>query len=297
MNGLLLIFYAISISVSCLTLGLSIGNRIFHGARWCRWYIVFQACIFATVLLGFFNLVSQSFFGEKLMTVFDYIFRIMQHSTIAFIVVLLPYFLKWLLGKEWHTSQRVAFFTFGICYFASGLVAVLVRDNVYAQMIQTPVFILVCCYCIFVLGKNLGMIQDKHSRSTCAAIVIVTICLIPVGVLSLIFVYVEAFSYPTYVLAISIITMVYFFNRFSVDSSRLHKKISVSEDDLNKFKITDRELAVVQQVCNGLTNKEIAAKLNISVNTVNNHLANIFEKTGVRSRVDLMRMLKIGLWD
>ena len=42
----------------------------------------------------------------------------------------------------------------------------------------------------------------------------------------------------------------------------------------------------------GLLNKQIAAQLGISANTVNNHVANIFSKTKVRSRIDLLNLLK-----
>ncbi|MBO4716591.1 MAG: response regulator transcription factor, partial [Spirochaetales bacterium] len=52
----------------------------------------------------------------------------------------------------------------------------------------------------------------------------------------------------------------------------------------------------VQLICEGYTNKEIAQELSISVNTVNNHVANIFSKMGVRSRIDLLKALKEGPW-
>ena len=52
----------------------------------------------------------------------------------------------------------------------------------------------------------------------------------------------------------------------------------------------------MQLICEGLTNKEIAQELNISVNTVNNHVANIFSKMDVRSRIDLLKALKEGPW-
>ena len=58
-----------------------------------------------------------------------------------------------------------------------------------------------------------------------------------------------------------------------------------------RFHITEREYSVVKLIKDGLTNKEIAAKLDISVNTVNNHVANIFAKTKVRSRIDLLNVL------
>ena len=53
---------------------------------------------------------------------------------------------------------------------------------------------------------------------------------------------------------------------------------------------------MILQIKNGLTNKEIAYNLNISVNTVNNHIANIFSKTGVRSRIDLLNLLQEASW-
>jgi len=65
-------------------------------------------------------------------------------------------------------------------------------------------------------------------------------------------------------------------------------------ESLSKYKISEREFSVVQLIGEGLTNKEIAYKLGISVNTVNNHVANIFEKMEVKSRIDLLNLLKEG---
>ena len=44
------------------------------------------------------------------------------------------------------------------------------------------------------------------------------------------------------------------------------------------------------------SDKEIASELDISVNTVNNHIANIFAKTEVRSRIDLLNLLQEASW-
>jgi HD-GYP domain-containing protein (c-di-GMP phosphodiesterase class II) len=48
--------------------------------------------------------------------------------------------------------------------------------------------------------------------------------------------------------------------------------------------LTDREVEVLRLVARGLTNKEVAAALDISVKTAGNHLQNIFEKIGVTTR-------------
>lgn len=51
------------------------------------------------------------------------------------------------------------------------------------------------------------------------------------------------------------------------------------------FGLTTRELQVLQLLCNGLRNAEIAERLHRSVRTVDHHLAAVFAKLGVDSRV------------
>jgi len=52
-------------------------------------------------------------------------------------------------------------------------------------------------------------------------------------------------------------------------------------------RLTPREREIVQHVCRGLKNKEIAASLAITPGTVKVHLMHIFEKTGVKDRFEL----------
>lgn len=49
---------------------------------------------------------------------------------------------------------------------------------------------------------------------------------------------------------------------------------------------SDRELEVLKLAAKGMSNKEIAAELSLSVRTVQSHLANIFDKLGVNSRTE-----------
>src|SRR5215470_5666703 len=53
--------------------------------------------------------------------------------------------------------------------------------------------------------------------------------------------------------------------------------------------LTAAELAVAEQVAQGLTNREAAAHLYLSPHTIDFHLRQVFRKLDVRSRVELTR--------
>jgi two-component system nitrate/nitrite response regulator NarL len=55
----------------------------------------------------------------------------------------------------------------------------------------------------------------------------------------------------------------------------------------NQYSLTQREFQIVQATSEGMTNKEIASALDISEFTVKHHLAKIFDKLGVYSRLEL----------
>ncbi len=52
--------------------------------------------------------------------------------------------------------------------------------------------------------------------------------------------------------------------------------------------LSAREMEIIELVAGGLTNQEIAEKLTISKRTVDNHVSNMFTKTGSKNRVALL---------
>ena len=63
----------------------------------------------------------------------------------------------------------------------------------------------------------------------------------------------------------------------------LTSKTGSSDNSIASHELTKRETAVLVEVAKGLQNKEIAAKLNVSVFTVTTHRKNIVRKTGIKS--------------
>jgi len=64
---------------------------------------------------------------------------------------------------------------------------------------------------------------------------------------------------------------------------------STGEDPLAK--LSTRELEIAEYVAQGYSNKVIGAKLNLSDNTVRNHLANIMQKLNFHNRVQVATLV------
>jgi len=73
------------------------------------------------------------------------------------------------------------------------------------------------------------------------------------------------------------------------DETSLGLSFTPSEDQ-GRLSLSGRELEVLRLLVQGLTNKEIAARLEISESTVKNTLQQLFMKSGVRTRGQLVRV-------
>jgi NarL family two-component system response regulator YdfI len=76
--------------------------------------------------------------------------------------------------------------------------------------------------------------------------------------------------------------------------SHLHTSESVLDGPIET--LTERELEVLQLLAQGLANKQIAVRLNISAHTVKFHIASIYGKLGASNRTEAVRIgLQLGL--
>lgn len=85
----------------------------------------------------------------------------------------------------------------------------------------------------------------------------------------------DSFIYPTLAKKL--------FSEFSRQQDNLCKVVSVSGNRREEG-LTNREFEVLQGVCQGLSNQQLAKSLFLSEKTVKNHLTNIFRKIGVNDR-------------
>ena len=63
-------------------------------------------------------------------------------------------------------------------------------------------------------------------------------------------------------------------------------------EEINRLKISKRELEVINLIAQGLSNQEIADTLFVSLNTIKTHSSNIFEKLDVKRRTQAVEKAK-----
>ncbi len=89
-------------------------------------------------------------------------------------------------------------------------------------------------------------------------------------------------------------------NNEIVEMLRLASRTRERERDARRAadKLTPRELDVLEALANGLSNKEIAERLHISLETERTHIMNILTKLGAHSRLQaLLFCLRYGIVD
>lgn len=65
-----------------------------------------------------------------------------------------------------------------------------------------------------------------------------------------------------------------------------HQPVKTGPSVVDDVKLSKRETEILELLCEGLANKEIADRLDISVETVRVHLKHVYEKLHVRSRTE-----------
>lgn len=75
------------------------------------------------------------------------------------------------------------------------------------------------------------------------------------------------------------------------EQKKISNETHFFDDFSNTYNLTQREIEITKLVSSGLSNQEIAENLFISANTVRNHIYNIYKKTGIKNRYELINLI------
>ncbi len=99
-------------------------------------------------------------------------------------------------------------------------------------------------------------------------------------------------SYPfiiPFVISVFILSQIFYTKK--QEQSLLNINVKMPSEFIEQYKISKRESEIISLILKEMSNEEIGKKLFISLSTVKNHIHNIFQKTGVKKRREIVHLL------
>ena len=289
LEGLYLLLYLFAFATGCMALVLSVVFHIRETLEWTAYFIVFISSLLIIIFLQISMVFIHIFTSGTIQLIFKFIINPVIIANVAFLIVFIPFFTSWVIAHPFRNFYKVLFISLSGIFIALSVLSLIFPFISVFATVASGVFIFALFFSISIILKNLKDIASKDVRKVSKTTIIITFSMIPLVILSLIFPDLRNFFYPLYFLAFSVTIMVYLFLYFKKMPHEANAPPTL--ESLSEYRISEREFSVILLIKEGLTNKEIAANLAISANTVNNHIANIFTKTQVRSRIDLLNVL------
>ena len=295
MNHLILFMYIIHVSfgvagvASMAVLHYRMRRKITGALLWV------MGCLLASVFLTLVNYYFVSVMSE--LQGYMYV----QYS-LSLLIALALYggLLVLMLHLPKVPNLLAVIVTLGVVGIQVGRMVLVLAAPEVAQLIRFPAVALISAY-LFFLGMVFYRSAAEEPDETLALL------LKQLSVLTLIFApastifYLFSYQFPALERLHISLDFIYFtvwsiiaigvFLRYLSKPTALLEEGKVSPAFLSAYKITKREAEVVELISHGLSNQEIADRLFVSFTTARTHIYNIFQKTGAKSRVELLRIV------
>lgn len=313
-NYILLILYLIAFIIGFSTIFYSVIYYIIERITWLKYYIVFL------FLFGFLLLIRAikllSFLAIPLFlsnSIFNILYYFTLSVSMSLILYFIPAFLYRFLNLKWKVKENVSYLILSVIFFILSILGIILNFNFY--IVANIIFYLLILYLLILGFINYKNIKDKMMKLIVKILGLITISIYPIMVYQLITINKNSLDigsiditlvlfYIWWNLVMLGFLLWYFINIIknknmfvneslnnnSNDSKNIENENNAIKKELKEeiINLTKREKEILSYLLSGKTNKEVALILDISLNTVNNHVANIYDKSGVKNRVELV---------
>lgn len=265
-----------------------------------------QSLSFLGYILFLFLISGLRFYFYEIVGLENYtiriIIRILYVTGYSLLIYYLPATINYLLKRPWTRNRLTWIILSAVSYFAAGLFVMFKGLSPIWNLPLGAFFFFAFVFVLVDALRSLPLIRDKRGRMTVTLLFTGTFLFLPVLLLVRI---TGGFFYPLfdnelllfpvqtiYYLWLAVVLIGFLMNRILISDA---VPLPLSEKPLSFFEdlgITSREREIILFLEKGLTYKEIARELFISANTVSNHVASIYKKTGQRSRVEMLNSLR-----
>ena len=277
---------------------------------WLKYYIIFLFTFGILIFIRTIRLITlltlPSFTSNN---IFNMLYFFILTLAMALMLYFIPAFLYRFLKIKWSIKTNLFYLILSVFYFVLSIIGILTSFNIY--ILSSMIFYISIFYLLVVGFLNYKNIEDKTIKFIVKVLGIITILIYPVLIYQLI-IYRKDFMninsidvtlmlfYTWWNLVMLGYLLWYFISMIKSNNNRISDSLCEKNDEsdnnikledkieVNGFNLTKREKQILSYLLSGKTNKEISLIFDISLNTVNNHVANIYYKSGVKNRVELV---------
>lgn len=216
----------------------------------------------------------------------------------ALLLYYLPATINHIIGRKWNRLGLIAAVTASAVYFSLGAVYLLTGFLKQISLAAAFIYFLALAVILSDIVRSLPQIRRGSTRVTVLSVTLLTVSFLPLVMAGRILPEVNVpwsvsrsirfLFFSLYYLCMALTGIVFYLREMGTPEIDVQQQ-KVLPDELP---LTDREKDIASNLVQGLTYSEIAENLGISPNTVRNHVANIYKKLSVRSKVELMGVIR-----
>lgn len=277
--------------------------------KWLAYYTILFNLLFVGLAIYFYSILNlpENFIQTNISIYKDLLDLFLSLIVIFWLYAILTVILHF-FDKKIPKKINIAIIIIGIVLLIGYILKILlpVNEVYFCWLIFTRNYIIeniIILELVFLIGMlfSTKKIQDPGKRKISKAFgyfyvfryVVVILILILNVILDLKepFRFMLSFGILTFLNMIPFIWIKYYFLKFVESMSKLvEHKIDLATI-YEKFNISKREQEILKLILDGKTNKEIEDLLFISYHTVKNHVYNIFQKFGIKTRYELIHLI------
>lgn len=304
----LLLSYLFAFIIGFSSILYSIIYYFLERVIWLKYYIVFLFTFGILLIIRSLRLFSFFILPNFIDSiVFDTLYYFTFSISMSILFYFIPSFLYRFLSINWTIIHNIIYLLLSVIFFIISIFGILVNFNFY--IFANFLFFLGIIYFFIITVLNYNNIEDNTIKIIVRILGIATIIILPV----LIYYIIRFRGNISDIVSMDIILLLYYIwwnliilsyfvwyfisiiksrNIFYSTDSNITNSDSLGSNNKESFNLTKRENEILSYLLSGKTNKEISLILDISLNTVNNHVANIYDKSGVKNRVELVNKFK-----
>jgi DNA-binding CsgD family transcriptional regulator len=214
-------------------------------------------------------------------------------------IICAPPFYDALLGLKAHTWKRLLFFALDSVTVLAAVLNLVVPSLGFTGILLNVILFALIAYGLALIAVNLHTLGERTLRRALTAFFVLSLCFFPLMYIDAamsylpflrIFSFLEGLAEPLYFLVLNALGIAFglrYLNRPAyAEADRL------TDYFVTKFKITGREQEIIRLLLEGASGRLIGERLFISSKTVENHVYNLYQKLGVKNRVQLFRLIR-----